>query len=278
MRADATAEELLLHLPQDPGVTLGIDLQALRRNGLLAALAGLGTTEEPEYQAFVKDTGFNYETDLDYALAWFGKQGTFLLLRGRFDWPRLREYAISQKGSCLNTFCDLEGSTPDRLISFFPLRRNVMAMAVSPAAGAAWELANTKPKDPSREAPPQPVWLTVPSAVLRDAQNLPAAVRPFSQALEGTEQVQLSMTLGLERLELLLDVTCRTPNEAASMSSQLEQATRLLRAVLPDSKQPDPTGLAAVLAKGAFRSQGQKVSGRWPIDRAFFEGILGVSH
>ena len=278
MRASTSTEALLLRLPKDPGVTLGIDLEALRRNGLLAALARLSTTEEPEYQAFVRDTGFNYETDLDYVLAWFGKQGTFLLLRGRFDWPRLREYAINQKGSCLNTFCDLEGSTPNRLISFFPLKRNVMAMAVSPAAGAAWELAEAKPKDPSREAPPQPVWLTVPSAVLRDAQNLPAVVRPFSQALEGTEQVQFSMTLGPAQLELLLDVTCRTPNEASSMSSQLEQATRLLGGVLARSKQPDPTGLAAVLAKGAFRSQDRKVSGRWPIERAFVEGILGVSH
>jgi len=278
LRAGTTTQALLQHLPQDPGVTLGIDLEALRHNGLMAALARLSTTEEPEYQAFVKDTGFNYEMDLDYALAWFGKQGTFLLLRGRFDWPRLRQYAINQKGTCHNTFCDLEGSTPARLISFFPLKRDVMAMAVGPAAGAAWELSDAKPQDPSREPPQKPVWLMVPSAVLKDAQNLPAAVRPFSQALEGTELVQLSMTLGPEQLELLLDVTCRTPGEASSMSSQLEQATRLLRGVVAQSKQPDPTDLAAVLAQGAFRSQDRKVSGRWPIERAFVEGILGVSH
>ena len=37
-----------------------------------------------------------------------------------------------EDGHCYNSLCRLNGSTPERKISFFPVQQNLMAMAVSP--------------------------------------------------------------------------------------------------------------------------------------------------
>ena len=105
-RRAATPQALVAHLPAEEGVILAIDFAALRRTGILAALSGTSVAQEPEYKSFVVETGFDYEQDLDYAVAWFGKDTTCVLLRGRFDWARLRApTSRSQGGVCRNSFC-----------------------------------------------------------------------------------------------------------------------------------------------------------------------------
>jgi hypothetical protein len=95
----------------------------------------------------------------------------------------------------------------------------------------------------------------------------------FATALEGAGEVEFSLDAAQGRLEALMDVACRTPGEAAALSSQLEQATRLLKGTRGAAA--DPRDLVGVLAAGSFRTEGQHTLGRWPIERAFLESILG---
>jgi hypothetical protein len=275
-RHAATAGDLLTYLPRTEGVTLAVDLEALRRSGVLVALAGARVAEEPEYQAFVTETGFNYQQDLDLVVAKFGKDTSFFLLRGRFDWPRLGAYVRSQGGVCRNSYCRVGGSTPERQISFFPLRTNIMAMAVGPSSDAAWQLASPQPNARQRPAPARPVWLTVSSGVLQNVQNLHPGARLLTAALESAGDIEFSLEIAPGRLEALMDVACRTPDEAAVLSSQLEQITRLLKGTSPAGGAPaDPRDLMGILLAGRFQTQDRHVLGRWPIDRAFLESILG---
>lgn len=277
-RHASTAGDLLPYLPRTEGVTLAIDMEALRRSGVLVALAGARVAEEPEYQAFVTETGFNYQQDLDLVVAKFGKDTSFFLLRGRFDWPRLGAYVRSQGGACRNSYCRVGGSTPERQISFFPLQTNIMAMAVGPSADAAWQLAYPAPNARPGTAPARPVWLTVSAGVLQNVQNLHPGARLLAAALEGAGEVEFSLEIAPGRLEALMDVVCRTPGEAAILSSRLEQVTRLLKGTSSaGGAAADPRDLMGVLLAGSFRTEGQHVLGRWPIERAFLESILGSS-
>jgi len=275
VRRVATAEALLARFPAEDGMILAIDLESLRRTGILAAFAGNKVAQEPEYRAFVGGTGFDYQQDLDLALAWFRQGNTYLLLRGRFDWPRLRDYVAMQGGVCRNVFCRLEGSTPQRKISFFPLSGNVMALAVSPDAWAASALAERRPAPPGTSYPSQPFWLLVPASMLHDAGSLPAGVRPFSKAMSGAEKVVFSLAPAGGRLEVQVDVTCRSGQEAGVLASQLEGVTSLLNAMTArQATKPDPKDLGGVLAAGRFEQVDQRVLGRWPIERSFLEAIL----
>src|SRR4029077_13353608 len=124
-------------LPVEDAAVLYIDFDALRRGGILHLTNRSKVTEEPDYQAFVTSTGFDYKSDLDAAGAAFRPDGDFFTVRGRFDWKKLQAYVQSQGGSCYNDLCRLPGSTANRQISFLRLEAGVMALAVSPDAMAA---------------------------------------------------------------------------------------------------------------------------------------------
>src|SRR5690242_9674689 len=124
----STQLDLLARLPNEPAAVLSIDFSTLRRGGLLNARS---MPLESEYRAFLEGTGFDYHRDLDLVVASFSHSGNFFVARGRFDWAKLRKYAIRQGGSCYDQLCRVQGSTPDRRISFLPLRDNVIALAVS---------------------------------------------------------------------------------------------------------------------------------------------------
>src|SRR5258708_40253649 len=123
---DLAPETALARLPSDNAAVLSIDFSALRRGGIFEMLSGPVVEEEPEYKTFVAKTAFDYRRDLDQAFISFHSSGVYFLVRGRFDWKRLEEYAREQGGGCSNGLCRMPGSVPDRKISSFPLNPTLM--------------------------------------------------------------------------------------------------------------------------------------------------------
>ena len=109
---------------------LSIDFVQLRHSGVFDQLVGSKMMEEADYQAFVRDSGFDYKRDLDAVVASFTPMGTFFVVRGRFDWKKLEAYAKQSGGSCYNELCHMPGSDPERRISFVPLSPGLMGLAV----------------------------------------------------------------------------------------------------------------------------------------------------
>jgi hypothetical protein len=267
---------LLKRLPQSGALVLFVDFGALRRIGILGAIQAPPATEDPEYRDFVRQTGFDYKRDLDTAMAAFSPAGKFLLLRGRFDWSNLRSYVRAEKGDCQSALCRMQGSTADRRISFFPLQTNLMALAISPDESAAVRMQ--EPVDgPAPEMPNAPVWLSIPSTILRSG-DLPADTQPFARSLEHAESVVLSLSLDGKRVAARLNVRCRTNQDAVELASQLNRSTELLRAVIArEHHQPNPADLSGVLSSGAFLSVDARVLGSWRIEPAFFDNLLAGS-
>lgn len=266
---------LLSRLPSDGAIVLYLDFATLRHSRILDIFAASEWAQEPEYRSFVARTGFDYLHDLDSALVSFHRSGTYFLLRGKFNWRKLAGYIAAQGGSCRNEMCRVVGSTPGRRISFFPLRGDLMALAVSSDESAATRLESRR-QGPGLEVPKEPVWSLIPIGALRNTAGLPSGAGMFVRALGGADRILLSLSPEAARMELRLDVTCRSAADAVSLATQLKEATARLRELIARRKQaPNPRELSGVLTAGTFEQQGLHVFGRWPFERAFLEALAG---
>ncbi len=279
LRGGATPTDLVSYLPVANATVVYIDVDAIRRSGILKMISGSKAAEELEYQQFVHETMFDYRQDLDAVAAAFKDGQVFFALRGRFHWQNLMDYAVRQGGSCRSGFCSLNGSQPHRRISFYALRPNVMAMASSPDDFAAYQI--TRKSSSARMTPPpgQPVWMLVPAVALKDAASLPAGTKAYASALQNAEQIVFTAGQDGDHLQLALNVTCRDAAAATALQADLENTTNTLRKWLArEHQQPGPGDLAGVLVAGTFRHDDRRVYGQWPLSRAFVDGLAGGSY
>jgi hypothetical protein len=250
-------------------------VDALRKGGILGRVAPDGAVEEPEYRAFVARTGFDYKTDLDSATVAFAPEGVFFLLKGRFEWNTLKDYVARERGSCRRGLCEMVGSKPDRMISFLPLRSNVMGMAVSPSPGAAVVLRRNSDRTREIAEQDEPVWVSIPPASLRELENLPPGTRSFARAMQNSDQVILSLGSDSSGMRAKLLVHCRSEADARTLAARLRETTELLRSMIARERQtPNPSDLSGVLTSGDFRQEGTRVYGAWPLGPLFLENLL----
>jgi hypothetical protein len=270
-----TPGAMLKRLPTTDALILYVDFAALRTGGILQLLDGTKVGEDPEYQAFVRKTDFDYKQDLESALISFAPTGKFMLLKGRFDWKSLSAYVRGADGLCNNSFCRMVGSTNERRISFFPVQSNLMALAVSPEEDAAHRIM----VDDSRveqEVPHAPIWLLIPPSIVNSGQSLPAGTQMFARSLKRAQAVTLSIVPEGSRFAAKLNVRCASDADAAELAAELTKTTGLLRELIVREHQtPNPADLSGFLTSGSFQSAGARVNGYWPIERSLIENLLG---
>jgi hypothetical protein len=266
---------LLNRLPTTDAVVGFVDFAALRRAGILDRLEDSKVAEEGEYREFARQIDFDYQKDLDSAVLAVAPTGRYLLVRGRFNWKRLRRYVESQNGRCAGSLCRMQGSTPERRISFFPVESDLMALAVSPDDSAVLRLS-TPSKAADFRGPGAPLWVSIPPTVLQSNESLPVETRTFARTLAQAESMVLSFDAEAGRFAAKLNVRCRNSQDAAELAAELSRLTTTLRQTFASENQkPNPADLTGVLASGSFRSEGSNVSGYWPIEGVFVETLLG---
>lgn len=267
------AAGLLECLPPDQATHVYIDFDALRRGGILQLISGNKAAEDPDYQKFVSQTGFDYTKDLDAAALAFFHGSEYFAVRGRFAFSRLADYARAQGGSCANSICTMPASTPDRHISFYMLASNVLAMAVSPEEHGVNMIGPNQWKNPPK-LPPEPVWISAPSFVFSDVKNLPTGTHSFLTPLAQADQVTFAVGPDGQRLQIRLEVSCASPQVAEQMAAQLNKTTDLLKKMLDrDHMKANPNDLSGVLVAGNFEQRDKNVIGKWPVERAFVEAL-----
>jgi len=260
---------LLARFPAENGSALSIDLKALRAAGLLAPARG---SEEPEYKKFLDGTGLDYRRDLDLVIASFSPSGNYFIARGRFDWKKLREYAAQQGGSCYENLCRMQGSRPERRISFLPLRDDTIALAVSADDLAASRLLHSG-APVMAHIPAEPVWLSVPGSVLREPGSIPRGLRIVLSALTRADRVVVTAGMAGSSVEARLDATCRNADDARALASQLRTTTATLKDAVASDKEASQDDLARMLAAGTFDSAGNRATGKWPIGKGLIESL-----
>ena len=219
--------------------------------------------------------------DLDNAMVAFAPNAKYFLVKGRFDWKSLRSYVEGQSGECINSLCRVTGSAPDRRISFLPVRRDLMAMAVSRDEYAVRHLTEHHGTEPA--VPSGPVWFRFPGSWLKSHKNQLSGVgldgaRPFATIKENAAQMTLSLVPEGDRLAAKMDIQCRDAQDAAAVAAQLTAATQLtLTMIQREHQKPNPADASGILTSGTFRSEGIHMFGQWPIERAFIQNLLGTS-
>ncbi len=274
------SSNLVSYLPADNASVIYIDVDALRRSSLLGMLSGSKSTEEPDYRQFVEETKFDYARDLDAVAAAVKDSKIYFALRGRFRWSSLADYAARQGGSCHKDFCVVPGSQPNRRISFYLLKRDVLALAVAPDDFAAYQVAkqSARVSFAAPVTPNDPMWAVIPAAALQSADTLPAAAQAFVPALRGAAQIVLSIGADRDRqLQLGLHVTCKDAPAATALLTQLQGITKELRdLIVRQHGKPAPSDLSGLLVAGNFRQDAAQVYGSWPIPKAFVDAIAGT--
>lgn len=274
---NVTLTEELKRLPLNDSVVVYLDFEALRSAGVLGLLENSKVAEEAEYEEFERRTDFDYKRDLETVLLAVAPTGKYLLVRGRFDWKKLQSYVESQNGRCAGSLCRLQGSAPERRISFFPVRSDVMALAVSADDSAVLRMS-TPADGATFEPPAAPLWVSVPSSVLQSGESLPAETRTFAQTVGRANSVILYFVAEPKRYAARMQIECRTREDAVDLARQLNQLTASVRqSFTAEHQKPNPADLTGVLAGGSFLQADSRVVGYWPIERAFLENMLGGS-
>jgi hypothetical protein len=266
---------LLSRFPASDSIVISIDAALLRRAGVLGASK---MASEPDYQQFVAGTGFDYTRDLDSVVASLSASGNYFIARGRFDWPKLRDYAAHQGGTCYQDLCRVQGSTPERHISFLPLRDDAIAIAVSPSDMAATRLSKTA--DPiTTPLPSAPAWISIPGAALRAPDALPPALRMTFSGLQRADRVLVTFGASANggitgaNLEAHMEADCRTNENAGVLLSQLRNSTAILKDAMGRDPRMKTDDLAVTLASGTFDETGPKVNGKWPLGKGLIDAL-----
>lgn len=268
-RAFFELRALLSRFPAEDALVVNIDFKTLRAAGLLGQSK---TALEPEYKQFVEGTGFDYRRDLDLGVASFSHSGSFFIARGRFDWRKLKEYAVRQGGSCYQELCRMQGSTPQRHISFLPLRKDAIALAVSTDDLAASRL--TRAGTPlTNVLPSAPVWISVPGSELRQQNSLPPLMHAMLSALRTADRVIITLAPGKPEIEAHLEATCRTQDDAKVLASQLRSTTGVLKEAVARDKKAAGDEIVAMLTAGTFDQSDRRVTGKWPVRKNLLDAL-----
>jgi hypothetical protein len=268
------AEQLIESLPQARATHVFIDVDGLRRSGLLDLIAGSKSAEDPDYKTFVEQTGLDYRTDLDAVAAAFAEGNTYLALRGRFTWKNLSDYAQSHGGKCAGTNCSMPASRPGYYISFLPLRATVLAMAVAKDEHGVSLIGPQEWRKPP-QLPAEPVWISVPSFALADA-SFGSGTHAFLEPLSQAQDVIFAVGPAAKGFQIRVEAVCGSPEIAEVLTRRLSESTALLRKMLDrEHMTANPSDLSGVLTAGTFSQQKDHVTGTWPIERGFLESLAG---
>ncbi len=260
---------MLALLPRQNAAVFFANVAVLRQAGMLELLTGGKAAGDTEYENFVRQTHFDYSRDLRAVAGATGEDEIFFVIRGRFDWGRLRAYAAAHGGSCANGVCRAATSRAGRWASFFAIQPDAMALALSTNGSAVKALRPERRHGLEQKPPTEPVWVRVSPSVLRNPTDLPAGLRIFAISLEPANSVVLSMARAAEKnaaFDLRLTADCPSAATAETVRSQLEIQTNMLGLELKrERERPNPADLTGLLTAGSFQVVDKRVIGIWPV-------------
>ena len=270
-------EDLLRLLPSGDATKFFADVQLLRKAGMLKLLEGAKVQHDSDYGSFVRQSGFNYEKDLDTLAGASQGDQLFFLLRGRFHWDQLRQYASAHDGSCAGNLCKVPAPKNGRWAGFFLVQPDVLAVTIATNPHTVNQLRPPLHK-PSAPLPEQPVWVSLSESLLKNPVDLPLPLRIFAVALQSSHPVVLSLDAAAEgtgsAFKLQLDAACQNQAAAETVRSQLEIQTKMLKLELArERQQPNPADLTGLLTAGSFEVANSHLIGVWPVRTELLQAL-----
>lgn len=265
------ARAMLAELPPGDGLTVFADTRALRQSGILQRLAGEAGAESDEYRGFVAATGFEYREDLDAFVLRSDGGRRWIVAQARLNYDKLRRYFLAHGGRCVSELCSMQGSAPERQISWVRLSSGRLGMAVDPdplAAAAFGGKAEAAPWP----VPEAPMWLYLPGRSLEAPEGGPAWLALAVEGMRGARWLVWSARPDGNGVDLRLEIQCPDAEKAREMAGRWGGVLESLREAA--RQQGDRASLPAILAEGTFRANGERAEGRWRIDWGRLEKLL----
>ena len=239
-RQKRDAGVLFERFPAENVLVLYVDVARLRQATALAPVLRGRVDPDPDYAAFVKQTGFDYQRDLDGAAVCYLPDRVYMMAQGRFDAARLRQYALEQGGSCtgsgLERPCRMPASRPGRTISFFLISPGVLALATAPEADAVRQLEtaptpNAAPLAQSATAGADAallLWATTTPAALDQAVGGYANLGLISRSLAGAQRVYLLVSDRSPNIGVSVKAVCTSESQAGEMRRLLQELSNFI--------------------------------------------------
>jgi hypothetical protein len=273
VRTDA---DLIKLLPPGDLTTFYVNVAALRHGGLLPLFTGITPAPEKDYTDFVAGTHFDWARDLDALAGGFKQDEIFFLVRGRFDWSKLRHFAIAHGGNCDTDSCRAPGTKPGRRINLLLIPPYTWARASAPRPTAAGLLR--PPGRRLQDAPPgDPVWLSISPALIKDPTGLPKPLQIFAISLAPAESVLLSAGQAAhanEAFTIQLEADFPNAPSADTTCTQLRIQTKMLSLALArENRQPNPADLTGLLTAGSFQVGNTRIFGTWPVRKELLNAL-----
>lgn len=268
--------EMVALLPRRDLISGFVNVDLLRRAGLLKLLQASKPEQDPDYERFVRDSGFDYGRDVRAIAGAANAKQIFLVVRGTFDWARLREYAARHGGTCNSAFCQAPTSRPGRWASFLRIDSDVAGLAIGAEPADVLLLSPRKPITVP-QIPGAPVWINVPHSAWAGLSEMPLAMRLLAAAVEPADRVILSAEPGkadTSAIQLRLEAVCQNAAVANAIRTQLQIDTNLLKMELKRERQEaSRSDLTGMLTAGTFQQSGNKAIGTWPVYRDFLDRL-----
>ncbi len=284
---------LFRRLPAENSLLLYLDMNKLRRSETLLPLVRSQVDPDPDYAAFVKQTGFDYQRDLDEAAVCYLADRVYLLARGRFDEPRLSQYAAAQGGSCAGGgvsgkahVCWMPASRPDRKISFFIISPGVLALATAPEPDAVLQLEvvpvpSAEPLAEAALARSQGtalLWATAAPPALDRALSGSGGVSPnlvlLSKALAAAQRAYLLLIDRSPNLELSLQAICASEAQAGELRRLWQGLNDLIGGLLRGPvSQGASNDWGRMLASAIIAQKQNTVTATWTLDQSMLRNF-----
>jgi len=270
-RRGIDARAMLAELPPGDGLTVFADIRTLRQSGILQRLAGEAGAESDEYRGFVAATGFEYRKDLDAFILRSEGGRRWIAAEARLDYGKLRRYFLAHGGRCVSELCSMQGSAPERQISWVRLKSGRLGMAVDPDPLAAAAFGE-KAKAPSWPVPDTPLWLYLPGRSLEAPENGPSWLARAIEGMRGARWLLWTARPAGDGLDLRLEIQCADAEKAKEMAGRWGGVLESLREAA--RQQGDQVSLPSILAEGTFQANGERAEGRWRIEWERLEKLL----
>jgi hypothetical protein len=263
-------------LPPDRAVHVYLDVALLRSAGILDLIAGTKSVEDADYKQFVSDTGFDYRKDLNSLAIAFRDGDVYYAAQGNFNWEKIAAYAPAHGGKCERFLCTALGSEPGRNVSYYMPRNNILALATSRTATAGDMVAPGTWQNGPR-IPDVGLWVSAPPGAFTDLSKTSPIVKIFLSPLSQAASTIFTLgpaSDGKEGFELRMAATGKDAAAAKKISEQYAEGTGLLVKLMEREKvQATPSDISGMLVAGRFESKDVKVTGTWPISKAFVESM-----
>jgi hypothetical protein len=261
---------LLSWMPEDARAILVIDLAELRRAPFFADLLAWAPKPDAdqEYRQFVRDTGFDYERDLDRLAVAFGQQGAqkifYAVGDGQFDKKKIKAYvvkngAVQNSGGTEILSLPMAGSSERLLFTFLPKDRVAFTNSndFGPWLHGAKATGDAEWRERFTRVAGSPVFAVIRNEALKDTFGAePASQDLARRATGGFSSPQLSSLLAQlqwltvagkpekNKLRVALDAESLEDKNAQQLADLLNGVVLLARAGLSNARTQQQLGAA----------------------------------